>query len=317
MPAKSSVFLNSITEIEESQEKFQKTVKELNIKKKEHAEIVGTIISALKQTKHYTTEKAERIADCGSFITVSPATGKITSANFCKNKLCPICQWRKSLKVYGEISQIQKEVEKEINKFIFMTLTLSNTKELSSGISHILKAFYNLSNDRTFKKMSQGYIRTLEITYNEKKGTWHPHIHLIIAVKKSYFKKDYTDQKKWCDIWERCAGITYRPIIDIRTVKEKSGNYIKAIAEISKYAIKPFQTDNINQLEIAYHSIYQSTHNRRLRSYGGIYAKIKKELNFNDGETTEDKSSETDKVYRFEKGHYIEIKNVAGEWKKA
>lgn len=314
MSVKSSVFSDYITENETSQERIEKTINELEKKKAEHSKVIGTIITALKNTEHCSNNIIERMLDCGSFISIDKSTGRINGANFCKNKLCPICQWRKSLKVYGEIVQIQKVVEEKTKKFVFMTLTLENTKDLEDGINQILKGFYNFSNDRTFKKMSMGYIRTLEITYNHRKRTWHPHLHLIIATKKTYFEKDYQTQEQWANIWERCANVEYKPIIDIRMIKEENGEYSKAIAEVSKYAIKPFQTKEEKNQENTYNAIFKATHHRRLRSYGGEYSKAKKLLNFYDGETKEDKTKETDKTYRYNKGSYTEVMHEGGKW---
>lgn len=311
-----SLFLHYNIENELSQANFIKTKNNLQTKKQEQNKVISILINALRETKHHTDEKEKRLIDCGTFITISPTSGRITSANFCKNKLCPICQWRKSLKVYGEILQIQKRVEETTKDFIFFTLTLENTKDLEKGINEILKGFYNFSNDRTFKKISKGYIRTLEITYNEKRETWHPHIHLIVALKENYFIQNYKEQKEWAKIWERCAKKEYTPIIDVRKVKQDKDEetYKKAIAEISKYSVKPFATKKDKSQEYAYKSIIKETHHRRLRSYGGIYAKIKKELNFNDGEEPESIAKETDKVFRFQKNKYIEIEHIKGEW---
>ena len=36
-----------------------------------------------------------------------------------------------------------------------------------------------------------GYIRAMEVTYNQEKDTYHPHIHCIFAVKAQYFTHGY------------------------------------------------------------------------------------------------------------------------------
>ena len=33
-----------------------------------------------------------------------------------------------------------------------------------------------------------GYMRAIEVTYNQQEDTYHPHIHCIFAVKAGYFK---------------------------------------------------------------------------------------------------------------------------------
>ena len=34
-----------------------------------------------------------------------------------------------------------------------------------------------------------GYMRAVEVTYNQQEDTYHPHIHCIFAVKAQYFTK--------------------------------------------------------------------------------------------------------------------------------
>ena len=36
-----------------------------------------------------------------------------------------------------------------------------------------------------------GYMRAIEVTYNQQEDTYHPHIHCIFAVKAQYFTKGY------------------------------------------------------------------------------------------------------------------------------
>ena len=52
------------------------------------------------------TKKAERIRECGSYLQFAhdidqygeiSLTGKLNYANFCRERLCPMCSWRKEL----------------------------------------------------------------------------------------------------------------------------------------------------------------------------------------------------------------------------
>ena len=260
------------------QEKIKEQLQTLNKRKAEQEKIIPIILTAWKENKLHTEEKQKRLEDCGSIIGFNEY-GEISSANFCKDKLCPICQWRKSRRVFGEIMQIQKIVENKISDFALLTLTLKNTVTLSEGIFDIMKGFYNFSNDRTFKKVSDGYIRTVEITYNNKFKNWHPHIHLIIALKDNYYSENFIKTEKWAEIWGRSARLDYSPIVDMRAIGQSLQMREKAVAEVAKYAIKPFQTKgDINAELNAYVGLYGGTKHRRLRSFGGVYAKARKEV---------------------------------------
>ena len=121
-------------------------------------------------------------------------------------------------------------------KYIFLTLTVKNCTgdDLSSTIDCILNGWKRFYSRKDIKSIMLGSIRNLEITYNSKTKTFHPHIHILIHVTPSYFGRDYITQKQWSMIWKDCARLDYTPITDIRKVKPGDNAYL----EISKYVAK-------------------------------------------------------------------------------
>lgn len=264
-----------ICQDDDVQEKEQSVLKMLEAKKNQQNKQLHDILTALKDTENYSDEIAERIINCGTYIHMQGQ--KITGANFCKHKLCPVCQWRKSRRVFGQISEVQKVLSKDYNyRYLFLTLTLKNVKDLQKGIEHILQAFKRLQDARTFRKTVKGYIRTLEITYNKDTKEWHPHIHTIIAVKNNYFTDSYLSQTEWASMWKCAADIDYNPIIDIRTITQDKE--AAAVAEVAKYAVKPLDVDAAENKIQVYTDFLQATYKRRLRSMGGAYRKIAKQI---------------------------------------
>lgn len=271
----------------QSQEDFE-ILRELNKRKREQEKLVSSLIKAFDNTSFVSDDKKQRLINCGSYVSISPA-GQITGANFCKNKLCPLCQWRLSRKTFGKIAKMQQWVETEHKEYqyIFVTLTIKNVKSLSAGVSDILKAFYNLTNDRTFKRINKGYTRSVEITFNSSTAEWHPHIHMVIAVDNEYFKANYLQKSSWVKLWQRALRVDYTPIIDVRKVGYENDNAesIKAVAEIAKYAVKPFDLKNAPEgAERVYAELLQATYNRRLRSFGGVYKLASKLFNVDSDE---------------------------------
>lgn len=264
-----------ICQDDDVQEKEQSVLKMLEAKKNQQNKQLHDILTALKDTENYSDEIAERIINCGTYIHIQGQ--KITGANFCKHKLCPVCQWRKSRRVFGQISEVQKVLNKDYNyRYLFLTLTLKNVKDLQKGIEHILQAFKRLQDARTFRKTVKGYIRTLEITYNKDTKEWHPHIHTIIAVKNTYFTDSYLSQTEWASMWKCAADIDYSPIIDIRAITQDEE--AAAVAEVAKYAVKPLDIDAAENKIQVYTDFLQATYKRRLRSMGGAYRKIAKQI---------------------------------------
>jgi plasmid rolling circle replication initiator protein Rep len=120
-------------------------------------------------------------------------------------------------------------------------------------ISDMMKGWNRLFGYKRIKTATLGYFRALEITKNHEEDTYHPHFHVLLPVKKSYFTcKNYIKQADWTSFWKRAMKLDYTPIVDIRRVKGKAkidAEQIeddvreammeqKAVLEISKYPVK-------------------------------------------------------------------------------
>ena len=223
-------------------------------------------------------------------------TKKLYNANFCRVRLCPMCNWRRSKKIFGQVSRIIGKLdETEKYDYIFLTLTLKNCKsyDLEYNIDLISKSFNNMFRiNKKIKNICKGYFRAIEVTLNKKDKEYHPHIHCIIVVDKNYFKrsnKDYITTKEWSNIWKHYLNIDYFPVVDIRKVKSKNYKY-SGIAEISKYSVKSkdiiiykkngFLNEELTDFNIFI--LHNALKNKRLVSFGGIMKILHKELNLED-----------------------------------
>lgn len=121
-------------------------------------------------------------------------------------------------------------------RWLFVTLTLKNCPITS------LRETLNLINE-SFKRFTKlksypavGWIKSVEVTRG-KDGSAHPHLHILMMVKPSYFKHSYLSQAKWVELWQQCLRIDYKPIVDIQAIKKEiSPKFI--IPEILKYQCK-------------------------------------------------------------------------------
>lgn len=198
----------------------------------------------------------ERVISCGDtlqFIQNQDGNLKLYQAYFCKNKLCPMCNWRRSMKYSYQTSRIVDEAIKQSPKgrFLFLTLTVKNVEgqALNSTISQLTKSFDRLFKRAKVQRNLLGYLRSVEVTHNENDKTYHPHIHVLMMVRPSYFqsKKDYITQKEWSDMWSQSLKVDYVPMIDIRTVKETGKGLRGAVLETAKYPTKPIKFDVENK----------------------------------------------------------------------
>src|SRR5699024_8092435 len=110
----------------------------------------------------------------------------------CKNKQCPICAWRRSMKYQVQISKVVEEAMKRTTKgrILVLTLTVENIlgEDVNAELSRLTKAFDRLFKRAKVKKNIIGFLRATEVTRNELMNTYHPHIHVLLFVSPTYFK---------------------------------------------------------------------------------------------------------------------------------
>ena len=75
---------------------------------------------------------------------------KLYQTWFCKKRLCPLCNWRKSMKNSSQLKQIIAEtvVREPKGRFLFLTLTVKNVysaEELKLSLRALTKAFGKLT----------------------------------------------------------------------------------------------------------------------------------------------------------------------------
>ena len=237
----------------------------------------------------YRQSLVERLSSCGEvlkFIQQEDGSLKLYQAYFCKNKLCPMCNWRRSMKYSYQTSRIVDEAIKQEPKarFLFLTLTVRNVKgeNLNATLTSLTQSFDRLFRRVKVKKNLLGYLRSVEVTHNEKENTYHPHIHVLMMVKSSYFKSsdDYLSQKEWSEMWSQSLKVDYFPIVDIRGVKQSYQGVEKAIVETAKYPVKPMNLDVTDKQVVD--DLYQGLYRKRQLGFGGLFKTIKKQLELDD-----------------------------------
>lgn len=242
----------------------------------------------------------EHCADTLLFMQNAEGKKKLKTANFCRMRLCPMCQWRRSLKMFGQVQKITDKIleQDKSTRFIFGTFTIRNcdAEDLEACIDNLNKKFrYLVASSLTFapaKKLKQnlsGYLKAVEVTYNTKDKTYHPHLHVIFAVKSTFFKnkQNYMTKKEWIELWQKALNVDYKPQTDIRAIKTNTG---KAVAEVAKYPVKtaPILSLNDDEAVEVLKTLTLSLNKKRFVSYGGIFKTIKQELKLQDVETDKD-----------------------------
>ncbi len=118
---------------------------------------------------------------------------------FCGDRVCPVCQIKKSLWEYSKLTW-QMEHFQEDYTYYFLTLTLPNNPDgfreemnlLSSSLTE-LGRFLGYNSEKGRKCVCAGIYGSFEITKSEY--GWHPHLHLVLAYPSKYVK--YSETHKY------------------------------------------------------------------------------------------------------------------------
>ena len=258
---------------------------------------VGDIYSYNAEFERY----YERMSDCSTWLSFGFNENgmKLKNSNFCRVRHCPVCQWRKSLfwkhNMYVAYDEIKEKYP--THRWIFLTLTVKNCEigELRETLQHMNKAWQRLIKRKEFMNVVEGWVRTTEITRpkdpadkNKKNKRIcpvtgnthaHPHFHVMLLVKPSYFGKNYLTQQDWSEMWQSVLRVDYLPIVDVRAIKpnkkkkQTEEDAIKAaVAETLKYSVKPDDLigDGSKDANAWFFELTRQTFKLRFISSGGV-----------------------------------------------
>jgi plasmid rolling circle replication initiator protein Rep len=219
----------------------------------------------------------ERMAGCTTWLgfaeLVNQETGeiglKLRKACFCGVRNCPTCSWRRSLRntarFFAAIPELQEQFPN--HRWLFLTLTVRNCEpeNLRSTLKAMNAAWKRLIQRKGWP--ADGYVKATEVTRGED-GSAHPHFHVLLMVKPSYFTHGYVKHEEWAARWQDVLRVDYTPVVDVRVVKaKKQGQTIEAaVVETLKYATKV--QDSLKSPEWLY-VITEQLHKMRFIETGG------------------------------------------------
>lgn len=289
-----------------------------------------TIKTAKFLKKHLSESAANNNYTCGNLLTFladeTLEKKRLETGYFCKQAFCPACAWRKSVKDAIKIDCIIKQALTERHGVIFITLTTPNVQGhlLSEEIEVYNKALNHMLKLKRFKFI-QGIIRKLEVTYNHERQDFHPHLHLIVFTRESYFedKNQMLSNQLLLKYWRQVTKNPNITQVKIQGFRDKDGQIINAdsledgsadimdgVLEIAKYSAK---SDDYLLNQSVFDDFYTALNNKRKISFSGCAAKFrtmhdKKELEH----FKEYQRDQTQYVYRilyryyFKQGQYLE-----------
>lgn len=246
-------------------------------------------------------ERGKRMQFCGHYLGLKtcPQCGRseISSANLCRDRLCPTCQWRLSLRKFAEMcATVALMQDRETMNAGFLTLTVRNCapEDLRYTLQTMAADWNRLLSQRWMKDILVGSARSVEITYNARTNTFHPHFHIITFTNPVY--TDAALRQKFQLGWQQAARLDYLPVTDFRFIKpdnEGSGciddeRLTGAILETYKYAVK--SDDMANMPLDVFRQFVTAIQGLRFSSFTGAVKDARKALGFKDTETPEEET---------------------------
>jgi len=141
-----------------------------------------------------------------------------------------------------------------------LTVTLKHTQDpLDEQIDFLYKSFAKLRNRKVCKDAIRGGIWFFQVTYNQKTGEWHPHIHALLDAGYMLHAKLVSD-------WYSITGDS--TIVHIRNVD----NPEKTLAHNARYAARPSSLLKIP--ESLWKEFYYAFDGRRICGTWGTARKI-------------------------------------------
>lgn len=258
--------------------------------------------------KHLTVKSVVRFETCSNYLSFltnkEMSVKRLEKANSCGNRFCPICTWKTAKKDAIKISVLMEAVkELERKEYLFLTLTAPNcsAEDLGEEIGRFNKAVSKLFKRRNVERVVKGYIRKLEVTTDQEKiitdelykrkenyyeirglkvgdpnptyNTYHPHVHIIVVVNKSYFNRptDFISKSEWLQMWRECMNDNSITQVDARKVQSNGSS--NAVLEVAKYSAKG---SDLYHSESVFDTFYIGLKKRQLLVYSGMmkdYAK--------------------------------------------
>ena len=238
---------------------------------------------------------AQRMRDCGHLLggEYCPHCGRvhITRGNSCRVRLCPICGWRLTAKLYTQLTEELAELQHRYPaaEYIWLTLTLRNGTDpaaLREDMRRMAAAWTSIARRRTTQRWLIGAVRKSELKLSMDGRTYNQHIHVLAAVHPVYWSgKCYLSKARWAQMWREAAGADYAPNVDVRKVRGDA----TGAAEVATYAVKPqdlvTRRKSLRAQARAYDVMATTLRGLRLYGWSGEWRAIRRDLAHGDVET--------------------------------
>lgn len=201
-----------------------------------------------------TARTLNAVRTCGDVVKYAIAYGedmksiehkKLLYTETCQNRWCLRCMQRKALSNALEIYTLANYLYTEKHyRFLFITLTVPNCPgdELRDTISHLNKGIDKLFKREPYCSVFKAWITKVETTYNAWRKDYHPHLHVLVAVPRTYLKNadTFVSNDKLRKDWREVCNDDTITQVDIKQARgDTKRKRMKSVLELAKYTAKP------------------------------------------------------------------------------
>ena len=253
----------------------------------------NTPISRDLMADHETRAIGQQIANCALKIKADvllhpdrEPEANLKGAFLCNQRFCPFCEARRTKALRARLYQGLGALYEDQPKLrgVFLTLTVKNVplEALGEQLDEMNRAWKRLKQAKFFP--TDLWFRRTEVTVGSEpigqalvsggaglqggKHYAHPHFHVLLLVKPSYFSHGYIKQSEWQKQWMMALRADYAPVVDVRVAKPSTGSGStpdvdarSAVLEAAKYAAK---ATDLMELGPAITQLHWQLRNRRL-----------------------------------------------------
>lgn len=269
------------------------------IKWTNHKKAANEMAVRLAGISSFPRNRANRMRECSGQIEIRycPSCGKshTIAGSKCRDRFCPMCNWRLSLQRYAQmqavINELRPKMEQFNSKVALVTLTIRNVsvQQLRKTIAGMSKAWDGFRNTKAFKHCL-GWARSVEVTYNPDKNTMHPHYHVLMIYDTPDINMQQ-EEKRILKAWKASNNLSYDPQVNVREAYSKTDrdSIAAAAGEAFSYSIRAKDTEMMPDGVLG--RFAKEVSGLRFASYGGEVKKIRAKLKLSDELEEEDHRS--------------------------
>jgi hypothetical protein len=167
-----------------------------------------------------------RFAECGDHAFVQRRLDDPTRyrcvLETCHDRWCAPCAAQRRALI---ADHIRAHVAHGLHRFVTLSLR-SSDQTLKAQLDRLIACFRRLRQRTLWRERVDGGLAGIELTWNEERRQWHPHLHAIIHGR-------WIGQADLSAAWRDVTGDSF--IVDIRFIRDPA----KVARYVSKYATKP------------------------------------------------------------------------------